>query len=207
MSYGDLGGKGATRFGPLFRSVFIDGPDAVQGTCEPGQLVEDGIRMHLLNGKRLRDAYVHKTPFLPKDIVNRTLADMNDKFYLRSTDWRRTRQSAFALFTGLYNETDTGTLPWVPIRSMTAGTDSMTLQGPRCNLTAKSDLFFDALAQTASGSSAMDACKAIDPTGAWESLAHPFSKKSPMSTCVWFLEKAIDTLMERICPTVPLFSA
>ncbi|OAQ28847.1 phosphoglycerate mutase-like protein [Linnemannia elongata AG-77] len=66
-----------------------------RGSCIPGQLTPKGAEQQERMGRDLRRIYVDKLGFLPEVFDQ-------DKFFVRSTDIWRTRQSATSLMTGLY---------------------------------------------------------------------------------------------------------
>jgi len=83
----------------LYRKIYMEGRNISPGTCMTAQLTSRGyLQQRDGNGKMLRNAYVTKTPFLPKELNAKDL----DLFYLRSDDKSRTIQSAESLFLGLY---------------------------------------------------------------------------------------------------------
>ncbi|KAJ3179328.1 Acid phosphatase-like protein 2 [Geranomyces variabilis] len=67
--------------------------------CLLGQLTKRGIQQHADLGAALRSVYVDLLGFLPKS-MNDSVAEA---VYVRATDSWRTKQSALALFSGLYS--------------------------------------------------------------------------------------------------------
>ncbi|KAG0293998.1 Acid phosphatase-like protein 2 [Linnemannia gamsii] len=66
-----------------------------KGSCIPGQLTPKGAEQQERMGRALRRIYVDKLGFLPEKF-------QPEKFFVRSTDFWRTRQSATSLINGLY---------------------------------------------------------------------------------------------------------
>ncbi|KAK3842397.1 MAG: histidine phosphatase superfamily [Linnemannia gamsii] len=67
-----------------------------KGSCIPGQLTPKGAEQHERLGRALREIYVDgRWKILPNEF-------QQDKVFVRSTDYWRTRQSATSLLTGLY---------------------------------------------------------------------------------------------------------
>ncbi|KAG9061368.1 Acid phosphatase-like protein 2 [Linnemannia hyalina] len=66
-----------------------------RGSCIPGQLTPKGAGQQERMGRDLREVYVDRLGFLPEVFDQ-------EKFFVRSTDVWRTRQSATSLMTGLY---------------------------------------------------------------------------------------------------------
>ncbi|KAF9543133.1 Acid phosphatase-like protein 2 [Mortierella hygrophila] len=66
-----------------------------RGSCIPGQLTPKGAEQQESMGRDLRGVYVDRLGFLPEVFDQ-------EKFFVRSTDIWRTRQSATSLMTGLY---------------------------------------------------------------------------------------------------------
>jgi len=76
-----------------FDSLFLR--NELPGTCEKGQLTRKGYDQHVQNGAFLRDLYINRLSFLPPH--------WNSKdFYIRTTNYQRTRLSAQGLIEGLY---------------------------------------------------------------------------------------------------------
>ncbi|KAF9142386.1 Acid phosphatase-like protein 2 [Mortierella sp. GBA39] len=67
-----------------------------RGSCIPGQLTPKGAEQQERMGRDLRRVYVDRLGFLPEVFDQ-------EKFFVRSTDVWRTRQSATSLMTGLYS--------------------------------------------------------------------------------------------------------
>jgi len=71
-----------------------------KGSCDAGQLTAKGSRQHYELGKTLREIYVDRLGFLPK--VVQTPEEGRQAVYVRSTDYKRTQDSARFLLSGLY---------------------------------------------------------------------------------------------------------
>ncbi|KAJ1660541.1 hypothetical protein IWQ61_000542 [Dispira simplex] len=90
-------------------------PGFMSGTCESGQLTERGMAQARLLGKQLREIYVDKLGFLPKDLpklspdlphfTGRTTPDYlgsSQPIYVRTMSLSRMRMTAQGVASGLY---------------------------------------------------------------------------------------------------------
>ncbi|KAF9355456.1 Lysophosphatidic acid phosphatase type 6 [Mortierella sp. AD094] len=99
-----------------------------KGNCILGQLTPLGAQQHQRLGQDLREIYVDFLKFLPETFDPATLR-------IRSTDVRRTKQSAENLMIGMYG-TNTQTLGLSPsvfqIHTLPSEIDYMTMKTDRC---------------------------------------------------------------------------
>ncbi|KAF9415310.1 Acid phosphatase-like protein 2, partial [Entomortierella beljakovae] len=99
-----------------------------KGDCAPGQLTSFGAQQLQQLGENLREIYVDRLKLLPAIFDPSTI-------YLRSTDKRRTRQSAENLMVGMYgsdDETMEDTSLQLQIQVLPSKYDYMTMNTKRC---------------------------------------------------------------------------
>lgn len=80
------------------RTIHLQRPHDLRGTCQPGQLTRMGANQLLRLGQLLRQRYVKEAAFLP-ETFDATDAGL---MYVRSSNYERTIESCQALLTGLY---------------------------------------------------------------------------------------------------------
>jgi len=103
----------------------------------------------------------------------------------------RTKQSGMALISGLYSESEVGTLPYLPLRTMDFAQEDMLVNAKVCPSTAPAgDKYFNDLPQ-----------EHVDELWALCSELNP--SKSTNKDCFWWLQHLVDCMMSRVCPTVP----
>uniref|UniRef100_A0A7S2VM64 Uncharacterized protein n=1 Tax=Zooxanthella nutricula TaxID=1333877 RepID=A0A7S2VM64_9DINO len=172
---------------PFFRAVHLHGRDGLPGNCAPGQLVESGYEMGRRNGRRLRDAYIAR-----EDLLTGALRDLPaDALRVRSTDFSRTKQSAMALISGMYNESQARGAPGIAMRIVDQAVETMIVNPNVCPAAAGwQNAFFQSL-PNAQAAELQAVCARLDITG------------STNEECMNALGHSIDCLMSRLCPTVP----
>lgn len=119
--------------GPMtwpFRTEYMQGRNGLPGNCLTGQLVEEGFEMERSNGRRLREAYVDRERFLPVTLPFASHADLDSTLFFRSTDVPRTKQSAMALISGLYEEATNPS--YLSLRTMDIDQENMLVTKKVC---------------------------------------------------------------------------
>lgn len=81
--------------------LLLKGKHFWKGSCDLGQLTPKGAQQHMQLGKVLREIYAKRLGFLPEEFP-KSQDKQNGLFAARSTDYKRTQQSARFLLTGLY---------------------------------------------------------------------------------------------------------
>jgi len=176
-----------------FWTQYMPGRNAVSGNCQTGQLVPEGLRMQVNNGRRLREAYAVREKLLPESLQDMDAEGMDATFFLRSTDIPRTRQSGMALFSGLYQDHRQARPPYLRLHTMDVTEENMFFNQKTCPaLQLARDNFY----------------RTHPAAEALEGLCKELGKSvdgSPASRheCQGFLEHQVDCLMSRMCPTVP----
>eukprot|EP01087_Luapelamoeba_hula_P007134 TRINITY_DN1732_c0_g1_i1.p1 TRINITY_DN1732_c0_g1~~TRINITY_DN1732_c0_g1_i1.p1 ORF type:complete len:453 (+),score=45.86 TRINITY_DN1732_c0_g1_i1:109-1467(+) len=133
LNYETVPGPGRTndtRVPPttIFRKLYEDNENVLQGNCDVGQLTKKGYEQQLTNGKMIRDYYIRKIGFLPDDLTTRDLR----QFYVRSDDEPRTVMSAQSLFLGLYPFAKRNETIIVDIHTRSDALNNMVTNSARC---------------------------------------------------------------------------
>lgn len=183
----------STGLTPDFRLRYVGGPNPVAGNCLAGQLVEDGFEQERRNGIRLREAYLDREHLLPLTLEGMTERDVDATLYLRSTDVPRTKQSAMALVSGMYDRDALGgNLSYLTLRTMDWGHETMMAKKDACpSMDWREAAYVDALPDETKGE-LRSLCQEFNPP-----LAEDFR------SCSAWLVRLMDSLMSRLCPTVP----
>lgn len=87
---------------------------------EAGGLTENGIKCETALGKELRTIYVNQTHLLPSAYEPETM-------YVRSTDTKRTIESAISILSGLYPQTK------IPVHTVPISKDTLLITNPGYN--------------------------------------------------------------------------
>ncbi|KDO35037.1 hypothetical protein SPRG_01101 [Saprolegnia parasitica CBS 223.65] len=95
-----------------FDVQYTPGETVLQGTCQVGQLLDEGYRQETTNGQHFYDAYIASSRLFPKD----TPVDLADptSVYLSSTDMQRTVMSGQLVVDAMFPmpATTAALIPW-----------------------------------------------------------------------------------------------
>mmetsp|Transcript_38532 Transcript_38532/g.110615 ORF Transcript_38532/g.110615 Transcript_38532/m.110615 type:complete len:491 (-) Transcript_38532:197-1669(-) len=167
-----------------------DASHVESGAC-PGQLAASGYEQEVNNGKRLREAYVLREGLVPSEFGR-----AGDAIVVRSTDKERTRQSAVAVMSGMFDDFSSGGFPFdaglgfLETRSMQE--ENMVMNYGMCPASSwKAVAHFDRM-PSRSARDMQAVCKRFAP-----------KKEMTNKDCAWWLTHLMDCLMSRMCPTVP----
>lgn len=120
--------KGNTRQSRLLFKKIYDGLDdfsmlsnELKGTCEVGQLIEQGYEQQSQNGVILQEAYIGSSasPYSQLFVESQDEGDEFTSVYFRSDDEQRTLMSGQTLLSSMFNATSLNTVvdlhsKWLP---------------------------------------------------------------------------------------------
>ena len=169
----------------VFSKGYLQGRNQLPGNCATGQLVEDGVKMQLANGKNLREAYSSILPVSP--VGNESM------FFLRSDDCPRTVASGQALFSAMFPDLPGAgiVVPWHVMDA--AGEETITCHSTTvCPAFAAAKASADAAAKRTPHYANVSVPLAAELATA---LGRPVSPSQVLSL--------LDCVMSVNCPTVP----